>query len=264
VNVAPNSPLDVNETKMFLTGHGYAPRVTVRDGRGDVTFSGSVIFLPLNSTFMSDGVVKAPDARPTGLGFEGLFIPTAGFDERGPFSDFPDTLDPRLVLTAYRGDLGLSDGVPQSVFTLEKGGLTQFEEEGRPFVRSLQVGDTMRLPGGQGSLTFRGIDRFANFQVAYDPGKEISLLAAVMLLGGLVMSLTIRRRRVWLRVRPTREGVWVVELATLNLGRRPRPERELRDLAVMLGGPTGAVLPPDNNPGPPRAPEPATAATREG
>ncbi|GAW49777.1 ResB family protein [Nocardioides sp. PD653-B2] len=110
VEVRPNNPLDVNETKMFLTGHGYAPRVTVRDGTGSVVFAGPVIFLPNDATYASDGVVKAPDAQPTQLGFEGFFLPTSAVDERGPYSAFPDALDPQLVLTAYTGDLGLGSG----------------------------------------------------------------------------------------------------------------------------------------------------------
>lgn len=39
----------------------------------------------------------------------------------------------------------------------------------------------MRLPDGAGSVTFDGVARFGNFQVAYDPGKEV-LAAAVLLL----------------------------------------------------------------------------------
>ena len=39
--------------------------ITVRDGKGDVVYSGPTIFLPESSDFESFGVVKAPaDARP--------------------------------------------------------------------------------------------------------------------------------------------------------------------------------------------------------
>src|SRR3546814_4666500 len=60
-SIRPNQPLDVEGTKLFLSGHGYAPRVTVRDGDGEVAFSGSVIFLPMDGNFTSDGVIKAPN-----------------------------------------------------------------------------------------------------------------------------------------------------------------------------------------------------------
>ena len=72
-----NHPLSIGGTDVFLIGHGYAPRITVRDGNGDVAYSGPVIFLPEDqATFTSFGVVKAPDARPQQIGLEGLFYPT--------------------------------------------------------------------------------------------------------------------------------------------------------------------------------------------
>lgn len=236
-----NSPLDVDGTKVFLTGNGYAPRVTVRDGSGTEVFTGPAVFLPLDGNFTSEGVVKAPDARPTQLAFEGLFLPTAAVDpQNGPYSLFPDTLDPQLFLTVYTGDLGMDGGTPQSVYTLDRSGLTQVSVDGKPFAQALAVGDTMTLPDGQGSITFDGVARFVNFQIARDPGKEVSLVAAVMLLAGLTMSLTVRQRRVWVRARPGEAGGTAVEVAGLSLTRRDPPEDELPDLARACGPPDGA------------------------
>ncbi len=240
--VRPNHPLDVEETKFFLTGNGYAPLVTVRDGRGEVVFTGPVMFLPLDADNTSEGVVKVPDAQPEQLAFEGLFLPTADVDERGPYSMFPDLLDPQLFLTAYAGDLGLGDGVPQSVFALDRDGLTQVEEDGQPFARALAVGDTMALPEGRGSLTFDGVVRFANFQIAYDPGKEIALAAGTAILLGLTTSLVVRRRRVWVRVVPDGAGCRV-EVAGHSLTRRPPPPAEVAALVAAAGGP---ALPTDD------------------
>ena len=246
--VRPNHPLDVNETKVFLTGHGYAPRVTVTDGRGETVFTGPVIFLPNDASYASDGVIKVPDALPTQLGFEGFFLPTGAIGPRGPFSAFPDSLNPQLFLTAYTGDLGLSDGVPQSVFTLDKSNLRQVQDSGRPFARALQVGESMTLPGGNGSLTFDGVSRFANFQIAYDPGKEISLVAAIMLLIGLTSSLMIRRRRIWVRIR-NQHGAdpgAAVEVGLMPLTRRGAPDGELDELAAALHNEPGNVRPAAN------------------
>ena len=63
-----NHPLDIGGTEVFLIGHGYAPVITVRDGEGNVAWSGPTIFLPRNPTFASFGVVKAPDAQPSRSG----------------------------------------------------------------------------------------------------------------------------------------------------------------------------------------------------
>lgn len=239
VVIQVNRPLDVDGTKVFLTGNGYAPQVTVRDGTGETVFTGPVVFLPLDGNLTSEGVIKVPDAEPTQLGFEGMFLPTAAVDpQRGPYSLYPDTLDPQLFLTAYTGDLGLDGGRPQSVFTLDKSRLDQVTEQGRPFARALRVGETMTLPDGKGSLTFDGVSRFANFQIAYDPGRQASLVAALVLLAGLTASLTVRRRRIWVRVRTVPGTGTVVEAATFGLTRRGTPDGELTTLADTLRSPT--------------------------
>lgn len=243
--VRPNEPLDVDETKFFLTGNGYAPRVTVRDGRGQVVFTGPVLFLPLDANNSSEGVVKVPDAQPTQLAFEGLFLPTADVGPQGPYSVFPDALDPQLFLTAWTGDLGLEDGVPQSVFALDRDELTQVQADGKPFAQALAVGETMTLPDGQGSLTFDGVSRFANFQIAYDPGKEITLAAAIAILIGLTTSLIVRRRRIWVRIGPARSSGVLVETAGYSLTRRLPPRAEISTLVTALGGPAS---PADKDP----------------
>ncbi|WP_299929580.1 cytochrome c biogenesis protein ResB [uncultured Nocardioides sp.] len=237
ITVEPNHPLDVNETKFFLTGNGYAPIVTVRDGRDSVVFTGPVLFLPLDTDNASEGVIKAPDAQPAQLAFEGFFFPTADVGPQGPYSMFPDTLNPQLFLTAFTGDLGLSDGVPQSVFTLDKDELTQVRRDGRPFSQALSVGETMRLPDGQGTLTFDGVSRFANFQIAYDPGKEITLVAAIVLFVGLTTSLIVRRRRLWMRLRPSADAGTMVEIAGYSLTRREPPPNEIKNLVAALTSP---------------------------
>lgn len=231
--VRPNRPLDINGTKFFLTGNGYAPKLTVRDGNGDVASSGPTIFLPVDSTFTSDGVVKAPDARPESLALQGLFLPTAvtGADGMG-VSAYPGLVNPIVELVAYTGDLGLDDGAAQSVYTLDFTDLEKVRgKDGKPWRVSLAPGQTARLPGGLGSVTFDGVSRFANFQIARDPGKEVSLLAAILLLLGLTTSLAVPRRRIWVR----RNDDGTVELAGRSLSRRPVPPDELQRLAATIG-----------------------------
>ncbi|MEP7737887.1 cytochrome c biogenesis protein ResB [Nocardioides sp. 31GB23] len=230
--VEPNRPLDIGGTKFFLTGHGYAPEVTVRDGNGDVATSGPTIFLPMDQSFTSDGVVKVPDAQPESIALQGLFLPTAARGENGiSVSIFPDDLNPRLELTAYTGDLGLDDGTPQSVFALDFDDLDEVTgRTGQEWRVSLAPGQTARLPDGLGSVTFDGLSRFANFQVARDPGKEISLVAAILLLLGLTLSLGVARRRVWVR----RVGDLEIEVAARALSRRELPVDELTILAHVL------------------------------
>lgn len=236
VTIEVNHPLDVEGTKLFLTGHGYAPVVSVRDGRGKPVFNGPVVFVPFDGNLSSEGVIKVPDAQPTQLGFEGFFLPTASVDPSlGPRSLYPDLVDPQLLLTAYTGDLGLA-GQPQSVFRLDKTELTQVFDGTQPFARALSPGESMTLPDARGTLTFESVSRFANFQIAHDPGKEISLVAAVALMLGLTISLGVRRRRIWIRVASTPEGSTTAEVATYALTRRGPVADELSSVVAAMSG----------------------------
>jgi cytochrome c biogenesis protein len=211
-----NHPLELDGGSVFLVGHGYAPLVTVRDGEGNVAYKGPAVFLPQDNTFESFGVIKVPDAMPEQLGFEGLFLPTYGFTMKtGPFSRFPDALDPVMSLLAYHGDLGLDSGKPQSVYELDKDKLDVMKhKDGKPFRVDIALGQTKRLPGGS-SLTFDGVQRWVKLQVSDKPGKGLALGGVILAITGLLGSLFIRPRRAWVRVR--REGGrTLVELAGLD------------------------------------------------
>jgi cytochrome c biogenesis protein len=238
--LAVNHPLTLDGVSVFLVGHGYAPVVTVRDGNGDVAYRGPVVFLPQDSSFMSIGVIKVPDAAPEQLGFEGLFLPTYGFTmARGPFSQFPDALDPVLSLVPYHGDLGLDDGKPQSVYDLDKSGLKTFpskdpERLGPDARVMLAPGDTVKLPKGAGSITFDGVDRWVKLQVSDSPGKGIALLGVLLALLGLMGSLFIRPRRAWVRVRRDDGGRTVVELAGLDRSSGGNLAEEIDELESLI------------------------------
>jgi cytochrome c biogenesis protein len=234
-----NHPLEVDGTKIFLLGNGYAPVFTVRDSTGDVVFSGPAPFLPRDGNMASTGVVKVPSAQPEQLGFEGLFLPTAVLDpQRGPVSAYPDTTLPRAVLTAFTGDLGVDDGTPQSVYSLDKKGLAQVRGEGgQPLAQSLEPGATMDLPDGA-SITFDGVSRWASLQVARNPGTGPALAASVLALAGLMLSLFVRRRRVWVRAGTADDGRTLVQVAGLARSQGESPDvlaEEVGALAEQIG-----------------------------
>jgi len=248
-----NEPLPVQGTNVYLQGNGYAPVVTVRDAAGSVVASGPVVFVPQGRFYESPGVVKVLETDPQ-IGLQGIFLPTWEMDpERGPVSVFPDALDPRLFFTAYSGDLGLDDGDPQSVYELDTTDMTQLtNQDGSPFAAGLSVGEAIDLPGG-GSVTLERVDRFAAFGVRHDPAKGWALGFSVLAIAGLVASLFVPRRRVWVRVAaPGAEapedartaGDIVVEVAALARSEDPRLQAEVRQLADQLRERLGSVPAP--------------------
>ncbi|MFC5721959.1 cytochrome c biogenesis protein ResB [Streptomyces gamaensis] len=236
-----NHPLEVQGAKVYLIGHGYAPVVTVKDGRGTVVYQGPVPFLPQDSEGTMTGVIKVPDARgkdgaSQGLGFQGLFTSTYALDPvRGPHSSFPALDYPVLSLNAFYGDLGMNSGLPQNVYKLDTQRMKQFKSENGDLLRSaLRPGETLTLPDGAGSLSFDGIKAWASFQVSQQPGNTTALIGAVGALVGVAGSLFIQRRRVWVRAVAGKDGRTVVELAGLGRSESARLPEELAGLAAAL------------------------------
>lgn len=236
-----NHPLDVGGTSVFLVGHGYAPHITVRDAEGNVAFSQSVVFLPQDGSFTSFGVVKAPDAQPTQLGFEGYFFPSAALGPNStPYSSFPGPRNPVLSLVGYQGDLGLDAGLPQSVYVLDKDKLKPFlMGNGKAQPLLLTPGKTVKLPDGQGSIRFDGLQTWVKLQINDQPGKLIPLVGVLAAIAGLLCSLFIRPRRTWVRVR-SEGGRTVVEIAALDRVSGSDPAAHVAQVAAALRPSTAA------------------------
>jgi cytochrome c biogenesis protein len=203
--VSVNAPLRMSGATVYLLGHGYAIqlRYTDRYGHAQQTV---VPFLPDDGMLTSEGVAAFPDANldpATGtrqprsqVAFAGVYLPTAPTDGSAT-SAFPAERDPRLVLVAYVGDLG----TPSTVYTLDQrqikaGRLTQVGEPHR-----MRPGDKWTLPDGS-TVEFVGTRPWVTLSVRHDPGEKVVLAAAVALLAGLLVSLTGKRRRIWLRTGP--------------------------------------------------------------
>lgn len=229
-----NHPLAIGDTEVFLIGHGYAPVVTIEDGNGDVAYSGPTIFLPTDATFESFGVIKAPDARPDQVALEGTFYPTFALGDGFPRSVFGDAVNPLMSLFVYTGDLGLDDGGSQSVYVLDKSRATQvMEDDGQPLRLDMRPGDTVELPDGLGTVTFEGIQRWNKLQISETPGKLVALAGVVLALVGLLGSLFIRPRRVWVRAREE-DGATAVDVAALDRSSGGDPERGAAELAAIM------------------------------
>ncbi|HVA60631.1 MAG TPA: cytochrome c biogenesis protein ResB [Mycobacteriales bacterium] len=242
-DIRVNHPLDIGGTKVYLLGHGYAPRFEVWDAHGNLVYDQATIFPPIEVTnFASTGVIKVPDAVPQ-LGFTGFFFPTAGLSASGlPLSLYPAARHPVVALTAYRGDLGLTGGAPQNVFELDT---THLKKIG---IGVLVPGQSMRLPGG-GRIEFVDVEQFGAFQVTHDPGRTLALIAALTMVAGLVLSLRVRRRRVWLRASPagagSPDGRTVVDVAGLARTDHDDFADEFAELVGLLDPGRGSAGRPD-------------------
>ena len=199
-SIEVNKPLSIGSSQVNLVGHGYAAVVTVRDGNGNVAFSGPVVFQPLDSNLKSVGAINVPDARPQRLGLQGYFLPTASVGRAGPVSLFPEALSPELFLTAWAGPPKAETGVPQSVFTLDTTGMTQLTQNGDLLRLKLAPGDSYVLPNGLGLVTFDGWKRWVKLQVSSTPGMGAILAFVLLAVAGMAVSLSVKPRRAWIMV----------------------------------------------------------------
>ena len=240
VNLAVNKPLNVNGTKVYLVGNGYAPVIRVTDGEGNVAYEGPVVTVPSDSVYTSSLTLKAPDARPDQLGFVGLLLPTA-VSEPGeiPRSADPALNNPALILSSFYGDLGLDSGQPQNVYVLNTENLTELNSmtsANGPILLDGQHRE-VQLPNGKGSVEFLDVKRYVGLDVHSDPGRIPAFISFVLAFIGLIMSLFIARRRAWVRATTTEDanGVrcTVLEYGLLARGEDHRLGAEAEKLTAL-------------------------------
>lgn len=215
-----NEPVGIGGAQIYLLGNGFAPVVTVRDGNGDIAFSGPVPFLATDGNLTSIGVIKVPDALPEQLGLLGFFYPTAAPLDTGAMTSIsPEPALPLLTLNVFTGDLGLDDGVPQRVYSLNTDDLTQRtggDTNVEPII--LAPGQTVELPDGLGTISFDDLRRFIGVDISHDPTQMPILVFTSLAFAGIMLGLFIPRQRVWAR---QVSGTDDVELAALARGDSP-------------------------------------------
>ena len=78
---------------------------------------------------------------------------------------------------------------------------------GTPLCPALLVpGQSLKLPDGQGTITFTGYVPWASLAITHDPGQLPALICGLAALGGLLLSFMVRRRRVFVRARGSRSA----------------------------------------------------------
>ena len=236
-----NDPLRVDGARVYLQGHGFAPTFTVTFPDG-TSRTKTQPFAPEEAqTFLSSGAalfdppaemgLSLDDSRKGQIAIEGLFAPTAvlgGDTGKLLSSGWPTMEDPAVAIDIYKGDSGLDSGVAHSVFRLnsrpiEQGRLVRQERV------NLSVGESATLEDGT-VVRFDGAEEFVNLQVSYDPSQVWVLVSAVTMMAGMLVSLVIKRRRIWARITPA------VMAAGPPGGTGDRPEGAERRTVVELGG----------------------------
>jgi len=209
-SIQVNHPLRVSGDRVYVQGHGYAPTFTITYPNGQTRTESQQWRPDDGSTFLSSGAMRfdppagmySSDAeqRKHQIAIEGLFAPTAFLHGTLLTSSFPAMTDPAAAIDIYQGETGLDTGRPQSLFSLDP----EMIRQGRLVKQTrvnLKPGQSATLSDGT-KVTFDGAKQFANLQVSHDPAQGWVLVFAVTMMAGLLVSLLVKRRRIWLRAYP--------------------------------------------------------------
>ena len=237
--VAVNHPMTVDGVRVFQSDYGYSPVVAVRGPDGQVLRDGPVLTLR-GPGEVSLGAIKLPELQPqVGLQlslFTGLTL-APNCPGGQPFCNDPRVDNPVLVILPFQGDLQADQA--QSVFNLDHSRLRPLGD--RPLL--LGPGQSGRLANGM-VVSFTDLRQYSVFTLARDPGVPIVAVGAALLLAGLIPSLYVTRRRVWVRAVPAGPGTTRVELAGLALQGKDAFADEFAALAAEAGraarSPSGA------------------------
>ena len=253
-----NEPLRVSGSRVYLLGQGYAPQFTVTFPDGQQR-TGAVQWRPVdNATQLAEGATKFDppgvtddvQRRTRQLAITGLFAPTAAFQGALLTSGFPDLRDPAVAIDVLKGDLGNNSGRGQSIFSIDQSMVDsgRLEQVAR---KNLRPGEQLTLPD-RTTVHFDGVIRFVSLQVSYDPAQLWVLAFAILVLGGLGLSLSVKRRRFWVRATPGGPDGTVIELGGLarteSAGYGEEFDRIARDVLALLAPGARSAVPVRSRP----------------
>ena len=225
VEIRVNHPAELDGVKFYQFGYGWAPAIRVeQDGvplaDGPVVCQQdpppedvSPLELPWNC------VVKLPTLDPqVGIRFE-LWPDRRGLLallETGQAMPMLAKYAPVMTFEAYRGDLRAE--LVQSAADLDTTAMRRFE------TGVLGAGETVELGDGL-SVSFPELRRYTVLTVSRDRGLWIVLLAAILILSGLLPALYTSRRRLWVTAEPDGSGA-LLKVGGYALQRRSQFEEE--------------------------------------
>jgi cytochrome c biogenesis protein len=233
VEIRVNHPAELDGVKFFQFGYGWAPVIRVEKD-GQALFDGPVVCeqgpppegvsplqLPWNC------VVKLPTLDPqVGLRFELWPDSRALYAllETGRSMPMIAEFAPVMAYDAFEGDLR-ADAV-QSTSVLDTVAMRRFDTGVVGAGRTADLGDGL-------TVSFPELRQYTVLQVTRDRGLPIVLLAAILILLGLLPALYSSRRKLWVTAEPDGSGA-VLKVGGLALQRRGQFEEEFSKVVREL------------------------------
>lgn len=244
VDIRVNHPAELDGVKIYQFGFGWAPVIRVQKD-GETLASGPVVCTqgappegvsPLQLPW--DCVVKLPTLRPqVGIRFR-LWPDIRGLDallSTGRAMPMLGAFQPVMTYTAFRGDLRSDLALPSN--ELDTSAMRRFDEG------AVGAGATVALGDGL-TVSFPDLKRYTVLEVKRDRGLVILLVAAILILVGLLPALYTSRRKVWVTAEPapgTDGRGSLLKVAGFALQRRAQFEEEFDRLVRALAPPSATA-----------------------
>lgn len=234
VEIRVNHPAELGGVKFYQFGYGWAPVIRVErdgvpiaDGPVVCTQDAPPELSPLQVPWSC--VVRLPTLEPqVGIRFE-LWPDRRGLLallQTGEAMPMLVQYAPVMTFEAFEGDL-LADRV-QSPGSLDTVAMRRFE------TGVLGAGETVDVGDGL-TISFPELRQYAVLTVSRDRGLLIVLLAAILILLGLLPALYTSRRKLWVEAEATGDGA-VLRVGGFALQRRSQFEEEFGKVVDELRG----------------------------
>jgi cytochrome c biogenesis protein len=241
-DIRVNHPAQVGDLRIFQFDWGWAPVVQVRQD-GKVIASDPILFVRQPApdgvpqlAMPWVGILKLPSIRPqAGLKLE-LWPDSRGFLAMTQGQPVPmlQAFDPFIRFSVYRGAL-----TDPSQRTLDTTGM-KVTAEG-----IVGAGQTVDLNTGRSAtprssltVSFPELRKYSVFQVTRDSGVPTVVVAAILILLGLLPALYTSRRKVWVQAVPVEaisgERGSVLKIGGFAIQRRRQFGEEFADLVEAL------------------------------
>ena len=220
-DISVNHPMNYGSATVYQSSYGYAKQFTITDRAGNVIYSGSSpmgIFYLKTNTDAPAGLIDLPTANAQVV-FVGKDIAPYNQPEKD-----------ELNLTS--DELWIQYSVRDA-----SGSFATASEQKIVLNTPTQIGDY--------TITWTGTKPYSLMQVAYNPGVPIFLIAAVLLVGGLVITFYFPHRRLRAIVSPTPNGAMIsmAPLAKRDWSGKQDFLKTLGKVREKLGPPQDLKLP---------------------
>ena len=253
-DIRVNHPAHVAGLNVFQNAFGWAPQLKV--SLGDTPLADQKLVLsrePAPAGVPAEampwlGYLKVTSVKPQ-VALEVELYPDsrAFFQQLTTGQPVPMTteFDPVIRFTVWRGPI--ADPSPASLdTTLMRKTATGIVGGGR--AASLTTGRPLQpgVPTRDLTLSFASLGQYTVLEITRDRGVPVVLLAAILILIGLLPALYTSRRKVWVRAEPSGTGA-LLKVGGFALQRKPQFEEEfakvVRALTAAAGGRSSAESP---------------------